>query len=135
MREVLLDAGVPEADLVRRDLHAQFVGAEAYGASIPITKAGDPRGDCLLAWSMNGEPLPADHGAPLRVIAPGHVAARSVKWVQSVTVSDEESTSQWQRRDYKLPGPNVVRCCVHDGRRCVRSSSRRLRSVDCLIAS
>ncbi|KXX81057.1 Sulfite oxidase, mitochondrial [Madurella mycetomatis] len=87
-------------------LHVQFTGLEAYGASIPLAKAIDPRGDVLLAFSMNGEPLPRDHGFPLRAVVPGHVAARSVKWLSKIVISDEESTSQWQRRDYKAFGPN-----------------------------
>ncbi|KAL2117644.1 hypothetical protein VTJ04DRAFT_7304 [Mycothermus thermophilus] len=87
-------------------MHVQFTGLEAYGASIPLHKAIDPRGDVLLAFGMNGKPLPRDHGFPLRAVVPGHVAARSVKWLSKIVVSDEESTSQWQRRDYKSFGPN-----------------------------
>jgi sulfite oxidase len=87
-------------------LHVQFTGLEAYGASIPLAKALDPRGDVLLAFRMNGQTLPRDHGFPLRAVVPGHVAARSVKWLSKIVVSDEESTSQWQRRDYKSFGPN-----------------------------
>ncbi|KAH7251592.1 Oxidoreductase, molybdopterin-binding domain-containing protein [Fusarium tricinctum] len=86
--------------------HVQFSGLEAYGASIPLKKAIDPQGDVILAYRMNGQTLPRDHGFPLRAIVPGHVAARSVKWLNHVTLSDEESTSQWQRRDYKCFGPN-----------------------------
>ena len=106
LRDVLKDAGLGVDELPEGARHAQFVGAEAYGASIPIEKAVDSRGDVLLAYEMNGEPLPRDHGFPLRVIVPGHVAARSVKWVNKIMVSNEESTSQWQRRDYKCFGPN-----------------------------
>ncbi|KAH8881724.1 hypothetical protein GQ53DRAFT_754166 [Thozetella sp. PMI_491] len=86
--------------------HVQFSGLEAYGASIPLAKALDPRGDVILAFRMNGEPLPRDHGYPLRALVPGHVAARSVKWLSKIVISDEESSSQWQRRDYKSFGPN-----------------------------
>jgi len=106
LRDVLKDAGMPVDDLPEDVRHAQFSGSEAYGASIPIEKAVDKRGDVLLAYEMNGQPLPLDHGYPLRVIVPGHVAARSVKWVNRIAMSDEESTSQWQRRDYKCFGPN-----------------------------
>ncbi|KAJ4292849.1 hypothetical protein N0V88_005507 [Collariella sp. IMI 366227] len=87
-------------------MHVQFTGLEAYGASIPLAKALDPRGDVLLAFGMNGETLPRDHGFPLRAVVPGHVAARSVKWLSKIVISDEESHSQWQRRDYKSFGPN-----------------------------
>lgn len=86
--------------------HVHFSGLEAYAASIPLRKAIDPQGDVLLAYGMNGQPLPRDHGFPLRAVVPGHVAARSVKWLSRVTLSDEESWSQWQRRDYKCFGPN-----------------------------
>ncbi|KAK3949733.1 Oxidoreductase, molybdopterin-binding domain-containing protein [Pseudoneurospora amorphoporcata] len=90
----------------QKDLHVQFSALEAYGASIPLIKALDPTGDVLLAFGMNGSALPRDHGYPLRAIVPGHVAARSVKWLNKIVVSDEESPSQWQRRDYKSFGPN-----------------------------
>ncbi|KAL2151183.1 hypothetical protein VTH82DRAFT_6281 [Thermothelomyces myriococcoides] len=93
-------------ELDANKLHVQFTGLEAYGASIPLNKAVDPRGDVLLAFGMNGETLPRDHGFPLRAVVPGHVAARSVKWLSKIVVSDEESPSQWQRRDYKAFGPN-----------------------------
>ncbi|KAJ3104497.1 hypothetical protein HDU97_009110 [Phlyctochytrium planicorne] len=86
--------------------HVHFEGAEGYGASIPLSKATSDLGDVILAYEMNGEPLPVDHGFPLRTIVPGHVAARSVKWVKKISVSDEESHSHWQRRDYKGFGPN-----------------------------
>ncbi|KAK4995804.1 hypothetical protein LTR66_004463 [Elasticomyces elasticus] len=105
-RDVLVDAGLDVVNLDEDIQHAQFAGAEAYGASIPIDKAIDPRGDVLLAYEMNGQSLPRDHGFPLRVLVPGHVAARSVKWVNKITMSGEESTSQWQQRDYKCFGPN-----------------------------
>ncbi|KAJ3295805.1 hypothetical protein HDU79_008332 [Rhizoclosmatium sp. JEL0117] len=86
--------------------HVQFHGAEGYGASIPSHKALDPRGDCLLTFAMNGSPLPKDHGWPVRALVPGHVAARSVKWVTKITLAEDESESHWQQRDYKGFGPS-----------------------------
>ncbi|KAI4181922.1 MAG: hypothetical protein L6R41_006329 [Letrouitia leprolyta] len=107
LRDILKDAGVQIDDLPDDIKHVQFMGAEAYGASIPIDKAVDKLGDVLLAYNMNGKPLALDHGYPLRLLVPGNVAARSVKWINRIRMSDEESTSQWQRRDYKCFGPNV----------------------------
>ncbi|KAK3071275.1 hypothetical protein LTR53_008929 [Teratosphaeriaceae sp. CCFEE 6253] len=107
LRDVLADAGLDVQDPDEEIKHVKLIGAEAYGASIPIDKAVNRHGDVLLAYSMNGQPLPRDHGFPLRALVPGHVAARSVKWLNKIVVSDEESTSQWQRRDYKCFGPNV----------------------------
>ncbi|TVY43137.1 putative sulfite oxidase, mitochondrial [Lachnellula subtilissima] len=106
LRDVLVDAGFPIDAPPADAKHAQFTGLEAYGASVPLSKAIDAHGDVLLAYEMNGSGIPRDHGFPLRVIVPGHVAARSVKWLQKITISDEESLSQWQRRDYKSFGPN-----------------------------
>ncbi|KAL9093696.1 MAG: hypothetical protein Q9159_000225 [Coniocarpon cinnabarinum] len=106
LRDVLKDAGLAIDELPDDVKHAQFSGSEAYGASIPIEKAVDKRGDVLLAYEMNGKELPQDHGYPLRVIVPGHVAARSVKWVKRIVAAEEESQSQWQQRDYKCFGPN-----------------------------
>lgn len=113
LRDVLADAGLPltsNASSADPDAqHVQFSGAEAYGASIPITSALDPRGDVLLAFKMNGVTLPRDHGFPVRVIVPGHVAARCVKWLKKIVVSDEESHTTWQRKDYKCFGPNETK--------------------------
>lgn len=106
LRDILHDTGFPVNDPPDEVQHIQFQGSEAYGASIPIEKALSRKGDVLLVHSMNGKPLSPDHGFPLRVIVPGHVAARSVKWLSKITLSDEESHSQWQKRDYKCFGPN-----------------------------
>lgn len=44
---------------------------------------------------MNDEELPADHGYPLRLIAPGVVGARQVKWLNRIVLAEEESPSHW----------------------------------------
>ena len=107
LRDVLADAGFSVDDWNDDEVkHAQFVGAEAYGASISIEKAVDRRGDVLLVYEMGGAPIPADHGYPLRVLVPGVTASRSVKWLKKVVLSEEECQSQWQQRDYRLAGPN-----------------------------
>lgn len=77
--------------------HVVFHSTDGMQASIPIEKALNAFGDVLLAYEMNGEPLPREHGAPLRVIVPGVVGVRNVKWVERITLSKEEATGPWQR--------------------------------------
>ena len=98
--------GVAEANGYR---FVTFWGMEDYHVSIPLAKVFAPGGgDVLLAYSMNGAPLPRDHGFPLRVIVPGFVGARSVKWLAKVVVSRKEVEGMHQTGiAYKQFGPNV----------------------------
>jgi sulfite oxidase len=57
---------------------------------------------------MNGAPLPEKHGYPVRVIVPGILGARSVKWVDRIMVADKESPCYYQRLDYKILPPGAV---------------------------
>ncbi|XP_067880703.1 sulfite oxidase, mitochondrial isoform X2 [Heterodontus francisci] len=110
LSDVLKYAGLPEKTNAK---HVQFEGLDKdlsgspYGASIPIRKALAKDGDVLLAYEMNGEDLSRDHGFPLRLIVPGVVGARNVKWLSKIIVSKEESKSHWQMNDYKGFSPSV----------------------------
>ena len=107
--DVLKELGINEEDYN----HVQFEGYDLdpsgmpYGASIPISRAMDPRADVILAYEMNGQTIPKDHGFPIRVIVPGVVGARNVKWLGKIIVSKEESRSQWQQGDYKGFSPST----------------------------
>jgi sulfite oxidase len=56
---------------------------------------------------MNGRPLAPEHGFPLRVVVPGYVGARSVKWVAQIQVQEDPSNNYFQRKDYKLFPPDM----------------------------
>ena len=90
-------------------LHVAFTGADTcqpsdggapYGVSLPMGKALHP--DTLVAYAMNGEPLAAEHGFPLRIVAPGWAGVRSPKWLSAITVQDRPSEAHQQAGDYKL---------------------------------
>lgn len=111
LSDVLAAAGYDEK--TNEAVHCIFEGLDtdpvhaAYGASIPIEKASDPRVDVLLAYEMNGEPINRDHGFPVRAIVPGVAGARNVKWLARVVLSKEESDSHWQQDDYKGFNPST----------------------------
>jgi DMSO/TMAO reductase YedYZ molybdopterin-dependent catalytic subunit len=67
----------------------------------PLSKALD---DVILAYEMNGEDLPPDHGAPVRVIVPGWIGIASIKWVGSIEVSASPLFSPWNTQFYRLFG-------------------------------
>ncbi len=81
-------------------------GSEApFGGSIPLEKALVSQGKnaaSLLAHTMNGQPLTAEHGAPLRLVVPGFIGARSVKWLAKIIVSDKPSTNHYLAEAYKI---------------------------------
>jgi len=111
LRDVLLYSGLlrPESAEQLGVRHVQFISADGLQASIPVEKALDVYGDVLLAYEMNGEPLPKEHGGPLRVVVPGHVGVRNVKWVQQIVTSPEEAEGPWQRGiAYKGFAPGVT---------------------------
>jgi DMSO/TMAO reductase YedYZ molybdopterin-dependent catalytic subunit len=68
---------------------------------LPIGKALD---DALIAWEMNGEPLPLDHGFPARLIVPGWVGIASIKWLGELRVTTSEVDSPWNTRWYRMHG-------------------------------
>mmetsp|Transcript_12330 Transcript_12330/g.11163 ORF Transcript_12330/g.11163 Transcript_12330/m.11163 type:complete len:516 (+) Transcript_12330:66-1613(+) len=77
--------------------HVQFFAIEGVEISIPIKKALDPDGDVLLAYEMNDSDIPVVHGFPLRLVVPGHVGIRNLKWVNRIVLSHEEAHGTWQR--------------------------------------
>ncbi|MET8403919.1 sulfite oxidase [Streptomyces sp900116325] len=69
---------------------------------LPVAKALD---DVVLAYEMNGRPLPPDHGYPVRMIVPSWVGIANIKWVGDIEVSAEPLLSPWNTGLYRLFGP------------------------------
>jgi DMSO/TMAO reductase YedYZ molybdopterin-dependent catalytic subunit len=68
---------------------------------LPISKALD---DVLIAWGMNGVPLPRDHGFPARLVVPGWVGIASIKWLGELRVTTTAETSPWNTKWYRMHG-------------------------------
>jgi sulfite oxidase len=88
------------------DLSCEVDPPELYGSSIPMRDA--LAHDVLLAWSMNGEPLPAVHGGPIRAVVPGYIGARSVKWLNRVELRAQPWDGHYQATAYRLVPPGVA---------------------------
>ena len=93
------------------DLSPEARPPQRFGGSIPLDKARRP--EVLLAWAMNGEPLQPVHGAPLRVVVPGYIGARSIKWLDRIELRSTPWKGYFQEVVYRLlpedgtPGPGA----------------------------
>ena len=104
LADVLGAVGVePEAQ------HVAFEGLDSverqgrtfgFGGSVSLARA--LAGDVLLADRMDDKPLQAHHGFPLRVVVPGFIGARSVKWLSRITLQTESSDNYFEAHAYKL---------------------------------
>lgn len=110
LSDVLRAAGVNTNTSEGKETFVEFLGLDntikpdgtpyEFGGSIPLTKA--LAGETLLAYEMNGAPLPAMHGFPVRAVVPGYIGARSVKWLGTVRVRPDPSPNQYQAKAYRL---------------------------------
>ncbi|CAN1173490.1 Nitrate reductase [NAD(P)H] [Linum perenne] len=77
-------------------------GKTKYGTSLRKEVGMDPARDVLLAYMQNGELLTPDHGFPVRVIIPGFIGGRMVKWLRRIIVTSEESGNYYHYRDNRV---------------------------------
>ena len=87
------------------DVAPEAVPVQSYGSSIPLSKAMSE--EVLLVWQMNSEPLQRIHGGPVRVVVPGYIGARSVKWITAITVQPVPSENYFQALDYRILPPDA----------------------------
>jgi len=104
LRDVLAVADIPptatDVAFAAPDVSQIADPPQSYGSSIPMHKAD--AAEVLLAWEMNGQPLPRLHGGPVRMVVPGFIGARSVKWINRITVRDSPSDNYFQAVAYRL---------------------------------
>lgn len=107
LRDVLNAAGVkPDA------IYTAHYGADAHlsgdsnkrpiSRGVPIVKAMNENN--LIAWAMNGEPLPMLNGAPLRLVVPGWPGSCSQKWLTKITLRDQiHDGAKMTGKAYRVP--------------------------------
>ena len=116
LRDVLLAAGVPDPADPKSDLAGMrwinFEGSEdaaegKYSTCISLEYAMDPTNDVMLAYEMNNLPLPPDHGFPVRLVIPGYVGGRWVKWLRRMWTSEKENDTYYHIYDNRLLPPFI----------------------------
>ena len=104
--------GTPLAEILQRaGVKTSATNVMPIGLDQPRVRRPMPldiasRDDTLVVWGMNGQPLPPDHGFPVRVMVPGYVGINSTKWVGTIQVAEEPLYSDWNTKTYVLIGPD-----------------------------
>jgi len=126
LRDLLLKAGVSEKNMSGK--HVEFIGHEdlpnkvgpgpfkdepwgklvKYGTSVPLARAMNPAYDILIAYEANGEKLQPDHGFPVRLIIPGYIGGRMIKWLTDINVIEHETKNHYHYHDNRILPPHIT---------------------------
>lgn len=127
LRDILKKAGVDTSDM--RDKYVEFIGTDdlgnkcggpgpfpdepwgekvKYGTSIKLAHALDPASEIMVAFQANGERLHPDRGYPIRLIIPGYIGGRMIKWLAQINVIPHESKNCYHYWDNKYLPPQIT---------------------------
>jgi len=115
----LLEQARPRAEAVSALLH----GADGLSSGIPLERLLAE--DNLLAYEMNGEPLPPVHGYPLRVFIPGKYGMKQPKWLTGIEFTAEHKLGFWERRGWSDTAERQTRAVTDSPREKVRLTGER----------
>ena len=90
----IIDRASPKTGIVK----TAFFAEDGYSDSIPYGLSLSE--DVFLAYKMNGEPLPPQHGFPLRVIVPGIYGMKNVKWLSKIELVNYDFKGYWEKRGW-----------------------------------
>ena len=114
LRILLAECGVTEVTAKRRFVCFEGPKGElpkgkdgTYGTSIPLSKALDPAQDVMVCYAQNGEALRPDHGFPVRLIIPGYIGGRMIKYLTTIRVTEHPSDNFYHFRDNRIMPPGV----------------------------
>jgi sulfane dehydrogenase subunit SoxC len=100
LEEAGIGAGAVEVLFSGLDRGVEGEVEQTYERSLPVAEA--VREEVLLAYELNGQPLPPQHGAPVRLVVPGWYGMASVKWLERITVLDRAFDGYQQQVSYRL---------------------------------
>lgn len=100
LREAGIPAGTIEVLFTGQDRGVEGGAVQHYERALPVDEA--LREDVLLAYEFNGEPLPPQHGFPLRLVVPGWYGMASVKWLSRITLLQEPHNGYHNATAYRL---------------------------------
>src|SRR6266481_1683036 len=128
-RDVLEKAGLKDSakEILFDGADVPLGKMEDFRRTVPVKKALDP--DTLLAFEMNGQPLPIEHGYPLRLIVPGWAGDSWVKWLQHIEVLDHEFEGFWMKTAYRHPSEHVEPGTAVDAAKMVPVTDLNVKSV------
>jgi nitrate reductase (NAD(P)H) len=126
LRDLLIQAGVSTKNMSGK--HVEFIGIEdlpnkvgpgpfpdnvwgklvKYGTSVPLARAMNPAYDILIAYEANGEVLQPDHGFPVRLIIPGYIGGRMIKWLKNINVINRETQNHYHYHDNRILPPHIT---------------------------
>lgn len=128
LRDILKRAGIDESfDVVGK--YVEFIGVDdlgnkagspgpfpdepwgekvKYGTSLPLAKCMDPADEVMVAFQANGERLHPDRGYPIRLVIPGYIGGRMIKWLASINIIPHESHNCYHYWDNKYMPPQVT---------------------------
>ena len=88
-------------EMARPDATATHIVARChtgYTTNLPLADVTDGRG--WIVWEVDGQPLPADHGGPARLLVPHLYFWKSAKWVSGIRLLDHDEPGFWERNGY-----------------------------------
>lgn len=114
LKDVIAHCGGLSDPSAENDIHLEFFGADTYFkkgkvynyvVSVPYRKVKFE--EVMLAWEMNGVPLPKIHGFPLRTVVFGYIGARSCKWLYKIRAIRGPSQAPVQKKEYLYYTPQL----------------------------
>jgi len=99
-RGVPMQALLSEVEIAPQAEHAHITAADGFSSSLPL----DLLAQTLLVTDMDDAPLPLEHGAPARLILPGHAGYKMPKWVQRISLSADPQPGFWEARGWSETG-------------------------------